>query len=180
MPLEPEESASSLTPAAREAILRLLAHRTMLKTYLLSIVHDHHLAEDALSETTVQVLQAWPRFDATRPFGPWARGIARRVALAILRQRRRGGTTLGPEVLESLGAAIEDLGDEVELEERRQRLRHCVEKLPERERDLVRLRYFESTGYEELTGRTGRTRAALYMAFRRIHRRLADCLGASR
>src|SRR5947207_9934740 len=67
-----------------EAFRQVLAHRTMLKAYVQAIVRDPSLAEDTFSDVTLEIARSWGRFDASRPFERWARGIARRVALANL------------------------------------------------------------------------------------------------
>lgn len=158
------------------AFLQVLAHRTMLKIYILAIVHDPHLAEDTLSDATLAIVRSWERFDKSLPFAPWARGLARRVALANLRKANRPVVELDEDVLDALGAEFDALGDEYAHEESRRRLNLCIGQLPERSRELVRLRYFDATPYEEIARRTGRSVAALYMAFTRIHDALAKCV----
>jgi hypothetical protein len=54
-----------------------------------AIVRDPFLAEDTFSDVTLEIARSWDRFDPTRPFEPWARGLARRVALANLRKHNR-------------------------------------------------------------------------------------------
>lgn len=159
-----------------EAFLKVLAHHTMLRAYIFAIVREPHLAEDTLSDTTLAIVHAWERFDARQPFGPWARGIARRVALANLRKSRRGGVELDADVLEAVGAQLDAFGGETDLEERRQALRGCVEQLPEHSRELVQWRYFDEQSYDEIVRRSGRNIAALYKAFSRIHEALGDCV----
>lgn len=179
----PTESNNSLPrPAAgqEQAFLEILAQRSMLKLYILSIVADAHLAEDILSEVTLVIARSWDRYDRSKPFGPWARGFAKRVALATLRKQKRQMVTLDDDVLESLGNQLDALPDEVVLDEQKQQLRRCMDKLPEQRRLLVTLRYFEQRSYEEIAQRTGRTLQALYMAFTRIHAALADCVGGQR
>lgn len=44
-------------------------------------------AEDATQEAFVRAYQSLSRFDASRPFGPWLRGIAGKVCLQLLRRR---------------------------------------------------------------------------------------------
>ncbi len=44
-------------------------------------------AEDAAQEAFVRAYQSLSRFDASRPFGPWLRGIAGKVCLQLLRRR---------------------------------------------------------------------------------------------
>ena len=159
-----------------EAFVQVLAHRTMLKAYILDIVHDPHLAEDTLSDTTLAIARSWEKFDRRLSFAPWARGIARRVALANLRKVSRSVAALDDDVMESLGAEFDALCDEEAQERMRQQLNHCLDQLPQRSRELVQLRYFENVTYPEMASRTGRSMAALYMAFTRIHGVLADCV----
>ena len=140
------------------------------------IVRDPHLAEDTLSDATLAIVRSWHTFDQAKPFEPWARGVARNVALANLRKHQRSAYTLDESVLESLGLVWDAAGDEGHLEERKQQLRHCMTKLPERSRELLQWRYFEDVSYVEIAKRTRRTVAALYMAFNRIHVALAECV----
>jgi RNA polymerase sigma-70 factor (ECF subfamily) len=165
------------TPDAQEAaFLEVLAHRSMLKGYLMVIVRDPHLAEDCLSDVTLVIARGWSKFDRTKPFAPWARGIARRVALANMRKWKKPEVLLDEDMIESLGEELSGMGDEGELEENKQKLQNCLKKLPERSRELITLRYFKEASYEQIAEQTGRTLSALYMAFSRIHEGLGRCL----
>ena len=84
----------------------------MLRAYVLAIVRDVHLAEDVLSEATLAIVHSWERFDRSQPFAPWARGVARRVALASLRKGQRTVLGLDADVLEGLGLELDALGRE--------------------------------------------------------------------
>ena len=62
-------------------------HTDRLMAYLRAITLDASAADDLFQET---MLRAWRRldtYDHSRPFGPWLRGIARRVALEVARDR---------------------------------------------------------------------------------------------
>ena len=174
MPPEGDNSTRSATPQD-EAFLQVLAHHTMLRAYILAIVRDPHLAEDTLSDATLAIVHSWSRFDQRQPFAPWARGVARLVALTNLRKAKRL-VDLDDDVMESLGAQLDALGGETELEERRQKLRSCVDRLDERSRALVQLRYYDERPYEEIARQTGRNVVALYKAYSRIHEALARCV----
>jgi RNA polymerase sigma-70 factor (ECF subfamily) len=169
-----------LVPPARDAseapFLQVLAHRSMLKAYLMVIVRDPHLAEDCLSDVTLVIVRAWPKYDPTKPFAFWARGIARRVALANMRKWKKPEVLLDEDMIESLGEELSGMGDEGELEESKQKLHNCLQRLPERSRELITMRYFKETSYDEIARQTGRTVSALYMAFSRIHEGLGRCL----
>ena len=159
-----------------EAFRSFLAHRTMLMAYIRAIVHEPNLAEETLHDVSMEIVRSWDRYDSSRPFANWARGVARRVALANLRKSRKEPALLGAEVLEAVGTEIDALGDEAHLEARKQALRECLERLARASRRLVRLRYFENRSYQEMAETVARSVEALYVAFSRIHRALHDCI----
>jgi len=162
---------------AYEAPFRhFVAHRTMLKAYVMAIVRDPHLAEDAVSDTAVEITRCWADFDQTRPFPNWARGVARRIGLALLRKNGRTLPLFNAELLEGLGDDLDHLGAEAELEQRKRMLRECLDKLPSGSRSLVEMRYFNNRAYEDIATATKRTLNALYIAFSRIHGQLSTCI----
>jgi RNA polymerase sigma-70 factor (ECF subfamily) len=151
-------------------------HRAMVRAYLHAILHDGDLVEDTLSDVAVEVARCWDVYDPAMPFGPWVRGIARRLALKRLRRHRRLALGLPDDVLESLGAAMDQLGDGMALDAQKRQLRQCLEGLSERNRELVRLRYFEDQRLDAIAARSKRTLGALYVAFSRIHAALLRCM----
>lgn len=159
-----------------EAFLKVLAHRTMLKVHILCIVRDPHLAEDTLSDATLAIVRSWHTYDPAKPFPAWARGVARNVALTNLRKQQRATVTLDETVLESLGSALDAGGGEAALDEKKRRLRRCIEKLPGQSRELVQWRYFDDVSYADIAARTQRAVSAVYMAFSRIHTALVACV----
>ena len=162
--------------AQETAFRQVMAHRTMLRAYIGAIVKDPDLAEDTLSDVGIEIARAWGKYDAARPFAPWARGVARRVALANLRKSGGRPVLLDFDVLDAVGAQIDALGSESAFESRRQALHVCLERLSERNGDLIRLRYFENRTVREIAARVKRTTEALYMAFSRIHAALSECV----
>jgi RNA polymerase sigma-70 factor (ECF subfamily) len=159
-----------------EAFRQVLAHRTMLKAYVQAIVRDHFLAEDIFSEVTLEIVRSSERFDPSRCFETWARGVARRVALASLRKQARQPVALEEDVLETIGEELDRFGSEAELEIRKEALAHCLETLSDSNRQIVRLHYFENLTYGELARVVGRTVGALYVAVNRIHATLQECV----
>src|SRR5258707_163806 len=67
-----------------EAFRAVLANGPILNAYLRAIVRNPHLLEDTLSDVALAIARSWPNYDKARPFGPWARSIARRVAIENL------------------------------------------------------------------------------------------------
>ena len=159
-----------------EAFREILANWAMLNAYLRAIVRNPQLFEDTLSDVALAIARSWPTYDKARPFGPWARAIARRVALENLSRNGMKPVLLGPGALEALGAELEALGDSVGVEARIRALKQCTEKLSEGSQELVRLRYFENRSYKEIAESVHWTVDALYVAFNRIHKALSECV----
>ena len=84
------------------------------------------------------------RYDSSRPFGAWARGVAAKTILRGLRQTRQLPTTLSPAAIEALELAFAAF--ERSESEEEEALRHCLDRLPDRSRDLVHLRYRKIAG----------------------------------
>ena len=87
--MSPEEERASY----EEAFRHVIAHRTMRRAYLHAMVRDPELAEDTMSDVAIEISRSWARYDPARPFGPWARGVARRSGSS--RRSRRHVLTRG-------------------------------------------------------------------------------------
>jgi len=78
----------------------------MLMTMIRAITHDQTLADDIFQET---MLTAWRRlddYDQSLPFGPWLRGIARRLILAHRSRSARGMLYCGETTLDYIGTQV--------------------------------------------------------------------------
>ena len=64
-------------------------HAGMLTVYLRSALGDVSDVDDLFQETMVVAWRRLDDFDHTRPFGPWLRGIAKKLLQA--HQRKRTG-----------------------------------------------------------------------------------------
>src|SRR5581483_10575972 len=91
MPSETTAELRSPDPAKRREALRAiyLAHKDEVFGFLVKLLRDRHLAEDALQESFVRVHAAADRYDPARPLRPWLFEIVRNTALELLRRRRK-------------------------------------------------------------------------------------------
>jgi RNA polymerase sigma-70 factor (ECF subfamily) len=158
------------------AFRTVLAHRSMLAACVGLRIHGSNLAEDVFSDVTLEIVRSWRKYDPTRQFGPWARCIAKRVCMDALRKQRREPLLLGDEAIEQLGVLVESFGTQGELEERKEALRDCMQKLSEANQKLVQYRYFERLPNPDIALRVGKSVKALYAAYSRLHTLLADCV----
>ncbi|MEW6747403.1 MAG: sigma-70 family RNA polymerase sigma factor [Planctomycetota bacterium] len=153
-------------------------HAEMLIVFLRSIVRDAVLVDDLFQETLLVAWRSIDRFDRTRSFGRWLRGIARKLVLA---QRRRDAGSLvlyREDVLDLIELRCTALhrcpGDT--LEEKLAGLRECLRTLPEPERHALRLRYFDDVRGARLAERLQTTVESAKKLLQRGRRRLWACL----
>src|SRR5439155_19949365 len=89
---------------------------------------------------------------------------------------RRQPALLDESVLESVGEDLDNIGDETQLEIRKEVLRGCLQHLSSANQELVQLRYFQHQSYVEISRALSRSVGALYVVFNRIHQALAHCI----
>jgi RNA polymerase sigma-70 factor (ECF subfamily) len=153
-------------------------HADMLSVYLRCAVRDPALVDDLFQETLLTAWKILPRFDRTRPFGPWLRGIAGKLVLAQRRKQARGFLFLDEQVLEHLESRHEALvrlpGDT--LDDKLDSLRECLKVLPPPYRQAVELRYHDDISSERLAERLAISAEALKKRLQRGRAKLLACL----
>ncbi len=142
--------------------------------YILSLVPDWNDADEILQETC---LRLWERFDAFEPgtdFGAWACTIAKFQVLTFRKTKSRNKLLFSDEFI-NLVAAEQNTQAEL-LDSRRTALERCIEKLSERNRQLLRSCYESNTTIAQVAKQIGRTAEATYKALQRIRATLHDCI----
>ncbi len=150
-----------------------------LMAFIRALVRNEARAEDVFQETGLVAWRRFDDFDRQRPFGPWLRGIAARVALATGRRHRRE---------HAVGDAFEGL-----LEDRIARLEpswtaegagpwtelaDCLSRLPDEMRDPIDFVYRDGRRVEDAARMVGIGVEAAKKRLQRARMRLADCLRA--
>lgn len=174
------ESPNTPGPSAHTLFNILVReHADMLMTYLRSLVRENAVAEDLFQET---MLVAWRRLgesDQSLPFGPWLRGIATRLVLEHRRKSARQSTLhCEPGVLEALEVEFARFerqpGDTFRV--RMDRLRLCIEKLPDVMREAINLVYVRGLGLHALASSSGASHEAVKKRVQRARQLLAECV----
>ena len=154
-------------------------HEAKLRAYLTTMVRDPGALDDLVQES---FLVAWRRledYDHKLPFGPWVRGIGRRLSLAHHRRQRSARLAfVGDEIVEHIDALFAKLdhapGDS--LDEQLSSLRICLDKLPEHQRNVLRLHYSQELDCSHIAKQTGRSREAVKKLLQRSRAWLGNCI----
>lgn len=142
------DAAAGLRPVVRAVVACVLKERA-----------DHADVEDATNETLRRALEA--EKSARGPLRPWVLGIARHVALDVIRTRQKQRTREEQPVAASSSASVIDhLADpgasadvQIELAERAARVRRVLSTLPAGPRNALELFHLGGMPYQEIAKR---------------------------
>ena len=130
--------------------------------YLRRYLGDSELAEDVFQNTFLALYQKSGQYEAGRPVRPWLYTIATHQAIDALRRNNRHQAVsldqhqkeLPDGEVRSLLELLETRGprplEQVQGEERRQKVRASVDRLPDFLRQVVVLAYYQGLKYREI------------------------------
>jgi RNA polymerase sigma-70 factor (ECF subfamily) len=151
-----------------EARLVIESYRVDVYNASLRILGNAADAEDVTQDTFVAALQRMSTYDPAQAIGPWLRAIARNRAIDILRRRARA-----PEPEPASSQSVEAVAIErLEAE----RVRAALARLPDRDRAMLVLRYWEDQPVEAVARSLGMTDGAVRVALMRARRTLGAML----
>ena len=153
-------------------------HQSQLFGYIYSLVRDLDDADDLFQQTSLVLWDKFDQFDPSRSFVCWACGVARYEVLNFLRTRSRHRLYFSDELNLALIEAQESLEEE-RLEERRNALAGCMNKLREHDKDLLEACYSRSAGVRDVALLRGRSAQSIHNSLRRIRRALFECVRRS-
>ena len=140
----------------------------------LYLLHGNEADADDVFQETSRVL--WEKFAEYTPgthFGAWAERIAHYQTLAFRKRRQRDRLQFSEEFIDAVSehrAATLD-----SLEQRRQALDDCLQKLRDPDRELIQFRYAAGGTTKNAAARVGRSVDAVYKALNRIETSLIEC-----
>lgn len=137
---------------------------------------SHEDANDLVQETYIKVWKALPEFRGDSEWFTWLYRIATNVCLTFLERQKRTAT-LGLEGEDGFGKSS---GHELDGEVIVQRLNACVALLPEKQRVVFCLRYFDEMSYEQMSAVTGTSVGALKASYHHAVKKLEESLVNSR
>lgn len=159
----------------KEAFLEyFIAHQDGLRAFVSALVRDRDARDDVFQEISQTLWKNFDRFDRSRSFGAWARGIARHKIAHQWRQSNRNPVPFSEAALDSVLQAY----DETESEEThlREALKRCVESLPARSKRLLEWRYEASMHLKDMARRLASSPGAVNKALFRIRTSLQTCV----
>ncbi len=154
------------SPAHAEQGLRLLMEKYQERLYWLirQMVGNHEDANDLLQEVFIKVYRHAGSFEGRSGLYTWLYRIATNEALGFLRKQKRRRSY-------SMDDADNGLANRLEAdtwfdgEGARRALAEAIERLPDKQRQVFQLRYFDEMSYKDMSELLGTSVGALKASF---------------
>jgi RNA polymerase sigma-70 factor (ECF subfamily) len=164
-------------PDKNRLFLRLfLQNERRLYAYILTLLPNRADADDALQEAS---LAMWDKFDEHNPpndFLAWARRVAYYKVLDHYKTTQRLRARLSRLFLERVSETAAEQAAVLQLDDRREALTGCIEKLPARDRQLLAHRFADGATTQSTSKQVGRSVDAVYKALAKLRQTLFDCV----
>jgi RNA polymerase sigma-70 factor (ECF subfamily) len=162
----------------QERFLSLLtSQQPQLMLLVRSLVPNRPDADDIIQEVNLYLWRHATELRSAETFPAWVRQT---VHYQVLTYRKRQGR----ERVKFSDALVEELADEfdrmaVQAETRQLALAECLQKLSEKDRQLILRRYESNATTREVAAALGRSAKGIYESLSRIRTALFDCVTRS-
>src|SRR3954469_10672200 len=159
----------------RKRLMALMTrHQRQIFSYIYALVPNRYDAEDLLQETSVVICEKFHEFEEGTDFVAWACQIAYWRVRYSRQKYARSKVVFNQEIVDAIAQTATEMVEE--LDDRHVALATCLQKLPQRDRELLLVRYEPGNGVEEAARRSGRTLQTAYKALARLRKLLLDCV----
>ena len=152
-------------------------YQQRLYWHIRKIVIDHDDSDDVLQNTFIKIWKGLENFKEDSQLYTWIYRIATNEALTLLRQKQRMNTSsihpIECELSKNLESDNYFTGDEIQL-----KLQQAILTLPEKQRIVFNMRYYDETPYEEMSQiletSVGALKASYHIAAKKIEEILVN------
>jgi len=166
-------------PNSKDKALSELINNYQQKLYwhIRKIVIEHDDADDVLQNTFIKIWRGLENFKGESQLYTWLYRIATNEALTFLRQKQKQNTTSIHPIEYSLSKSLESdvyfKGDAIQL-----KLQQAILTLPEKQRIVFNMRYFDEMPYEQMSEvletSVGALKASYHLAAKKIEEHLLN------
>jgi RNA polymerase sigma-70 factor (ECF subfamily) len=151
-------------------------YQERLYWHIRKIVIGHDDTDDVLQNTMVKVWRSMGSFRAESGLYTWLYRIATNEALTFLKQKKKRTFAPWVDVEQKISESLESdewfNGDEIQL-----KLQQAILKLPEKQRIVFNMKYFDEMKYEQMSGILGTSVGALKASYHHAVKKIKAMLG---
>lgn len=156
-----------------------LSHHDFVKGVALKYAPWPGLMDDITQQVFLEFMKKEAQWDLDKDARPLLATMTRHIAMRQWRERTRQQ----PDVVQKLADHIRQLAEEREAPPRYEDeigvLRTCLQKLPEKSRELVELYYYNEIGTPQIAEQINMKTDTVCRALSRVREKLRDCIEQS-
>lgn len=167
-----------ITPGKEEVAFNQLVQKYQERLYwhIRKIVVNHDDADDVLQNTMIKVWRSLKDFRSDSGLYTWLYRIATNESLTFLKQKKKKSFAPWVDVENKLSESLESdpwfSGDEIQL-----KLQKAILKLPEKQRIVFNMKYFDDMKYEEMAKILGTSVGALKASYHHAIKKIESFMG---
>jgi len=176
--IKPDDNIAEILKTDLNKGFRLVVEKYSSRLYwhIRRLVIIHEDADDALQNTFINAWKSMGDFRNKSSLYTWLYTIATNEALALINKRKRNAAVsiddLGSHFANSHEGNTWFDGDEAQV-----KLQNAILKLPEKQRIVFNLKYFDDMPYEEMSKVTSTSEGALKASYHHAVKKIEKLLG---
>jgi len=157
--------------------LLIRAYQQRVYWHVRKMVIDHDDADDLTQEVFIKVHKSIDNFREDSQLFTWIYRIATNECLTFLSKKRRRFFLPLEDVGKELATKL-DSSPDISGEDIQKKLQKALLKLPDKQRLVFNMKYFDDLPYEDISGITGTSVGALKASFHHAVKKIEDYLTA--
>ena len=158
--------------------LLMESYQHILYSHIYRIVGNHQDTDDVLQDVFVKVFRSIDNFQKRSKLSTWLYRIASNEAITLLRKRKTRTETL--DSLVNMGIHTNPSSEEYDASHIQELLNSAINSLPEKQRVVFLLRYYDELPYKEISEITGTSIGGLKASFHIAVKKVKDFVTSNR
>ena len=177
--IKPEDNISDVLKTDLNKGFRLIVEKYSSKLYwhIRRLVILHEDADDALQNTFINAWKSMGNFRNESSLYTWLYTIATNEALTLINKRKKNAA-VSLDDLENHFAESQEGSTWFDGDAAQVKLQNAILKLPDKQRVVFNLKYFDDMTYEEMSKVTNTSEGALKASYHHAVKKIEKMLGA--
>ncbi len=152
----------------------VLQYQERLYWHIRKIVNSHEDANDVIQNAFIKIYRNINKFKGDSKLYTWLYRIATNESLTFLKKQKRRTTEAidNPDI--NLANQLSSSSDDIDGDAVQQILEKAIETLPEKQKLVFRMRYFEETPYQELSEILGTSVGGLKASYHHAAKKIEE------
>jgi RNA polymerase sigma-70 factor (ECF subfamily) len=154
----------------------LVQNQSYLQSYIACLLPNKNDCDDVLQETLSEMWHKFDEYEEGTNFKAWGVAIARLKILSYRRKYKTSRLHFSSDTIELLEKEAERSADKQYMQDQKEMLQQCLEKLSGKEKKYLSFRYKQQLTFQGIADHFGISMQGAYKAISLIHARLLRCI----